>query len=345
MILVLNCGSQTIKWKIFDSSLKQQKEGRVFISRKESYEKSLIGEFKKIKEFGKEIAIIGHRFVHGGSVFSKPIIIKKDNLKKLEGLNALAPLHNHFNLLGIKFSQSVFPEVKQFVFFDTEFYSSLPQKAIICPLPENIRTKYGIRKFGFHGISHEYTAKEAARIVGKSLKDLKIITCHLGGGSSITAIDSGKAVETSMGFTPLDGLVMMTRAGAIDPGIVLFLKDKVKNLENILNYESGLKGICGLSDMKEILEEIKKGTAGKKIETKLALDVFVYSIQKYIGSYYAILGGCDLLVFTGAIGAGSAKIVNFICKDLKILASTKILSVKANEELAIAQKIKNIIKI
>lgn len=220
-------------------------------------------------------------------------------------------------------------------FFDTEFFSTLPEKVYTYPLPENIRKKYKIKKFGFHGISHEYAAKEGSRIVGKAINNLKIITCHLGGGASITAINKGKAVDTSMGFTPMEGLVMMTRSGSLDPGIILYLNREVKNLDYVLNNESGIKGICGLSDMRDVLKAIKRGNK----KAKLALDIFVYSIQKYIGAYFAILGGCDLLVFTGAIGAGSAKIVNMICKPLPILKNTKVLSVKSNEELAIAQKI------
>ncbi|MCG2700395.1 acetate/propionate family kinase [Candidatus Parcubacteria bacterium] len=347
MILVLNCGSQSIKWKLFDpspltkgegfdSNLKVRKEGRVDVFEKRNYEKILLGELGKLEKYKKEIKKIGHRVVHGGERFKKPLVVTKNNLKSIEKLNRLAPLHNPFNVLGIKFSQSVFPDAKQIAVFDTEFFSALPEKAYTYPLPEKIRRKYKIKRFGFHGISHEYAAKQGAGIIGRDFNNLKIITCHLGGGASITAIDKGKAVDTSMGFTPLEGLVMMTRSGSIDPGIVLYLNSKMKNLDFVLNNESGVRGICGLSDMKDVLKAAKKGNK----KAKLALDIFVYSIQKYIGAYFAILGGCDLLVFTGAIGAGSAKIVNMICKPLPILKNTKVLSIKSNEELAIAQKIR-----
>ncbi len=336
MILVLNCGSQSIKWKLFDAGFRVKKEGSVTVFENRDYEKTLLGELGKIKKYQKEIKTIGHRVVHAGGKFKSPLIINGNNLKKLEKLNNLAPLHNPFNVLGIKFSQSIFPEARHIVVFDTDFFSALPIKAFIYPLPEKLQKKYGLRKFGFHGISHEYAAKEGSKIVGKAINNLKMITCHLGGGASITAINKGKAVDTSMGFTPMEGLVMMTRSGSFDPGIIFYLSKKIKNLEYILNNESGVKGICGLSDMRDVLKAIKRGNK----KARLALDIFVYSIQKYIGAYFAILGGCDLVVFTGAIGAGSAKIVNMICKPLPILKNTKVLSIKSNEELAIAQKIK-----
>jgi len=335
MILVLNCGSQSIKWKLFDGGLKIKREGSITILERKDYEKVLISELGKIKKDQGNIAIVGHRVVHAGGKFRSPLTINSRNLKGLEKLNELAPLHNPFNVLGIKFSQSVFPEARQIAVFDTDFFSSLSEKVCTYPLPEGIIKKYRIRRFGFHGISHEYAAQEAVKIIGKPLKVLKIITCHLGGGASITAIGNGKAIDTSMGFTPMEGLVMMTRSGNLDPGIILYLNRKVKNLDYILNNESGIKGICGLSDMRDVLKAVKKGNK----KAKLALDIFVYSIQKYIGAYFAILGGCDVVVFTGSIGSGSARITNMICKNLSILKNTKVLSVKADEELAIAKKI------
>lgn len=335
MILVLNCGSQSIKWKLFDGGLKIKREGSITILERKDYEKVLISELGKIKKDQENVTIVGHRVVHAGGKFRSPLVINSRNLKDLERLNELAPLHNPFNVLGIKFSQSVFPEARQIAVFDTDFFSSLSEKVCTYPLPEGIVEKYKIKRFGFHGISHEYAAQEAAKIIGKPLKSLKIITCHLGGGASITAVGNGKAIDTSMGFTPMEGLVMMTRTGNLDPGIILYLNRKVKNLDYILNNESGIKGICGLSDMRDVLKAVKKGNK----KAKLALDIFVYSIQKYIGAYFAILGGCDVVVFTGSIGSGSAKITNMICKNLSILKNTKVLSVKADEELAIAKKI------
>jgi acetate kinase len=340
MILILNCGSQSIKWKLFDESLKQKKEGGVRIRDAKNYSKGLISELKRIKDFNNEITIVGHRVVHSGGAFKSPLTINSKNLKKLETFNSLAPLHNPFNVAGIKFSQSTFPQARQFAVFDTDFFSTLPEKAFGYALPEKLVKKFGIRRYGFQGISHEWAANEAAALVGKPLKDLKIITCHLGGGASVCAIDKGKTVDTSMGFTPLEGLVMMTRSGNIDPGIIFYLQNnKVKNLDYILNNESGIKGLCGMFDMREVLAAAARGSASRRKKAVKALDIYAYSIQKYIGAYYATLCGCDLLVFTGAIGSGSAKIVNMICKDLSILKDTKVLSIKPDEELSIAKKI------
>ena len=343
MILVLNCGSQSIKWKIFEYNLSAVGAGKIDIKNAKKYRHFLIKELESIKKEYKEIKNIGHRVVHGGQKLKKPTKIIPGVLKEIEKYNVLAPLHNPYNVLGIKIAQEIFPKIPQFAVFDTGFFKDLPRKSKIYPLPENLRKKYFIQKYGFHGISHEYVAKQAAKKLKKPLNKLKIITCHLGGGASITAIKNGKAIDTSMGFTPLGGLIMMTRAGNIDLGIILYLNQKmgVEKLDDILNKKSGINGICGLSDMKDVLGAIQKGNK----KAKLALDIYVYSIQKYIGAYFAILGGCDLLVFTGSIGSGSSKIRDMICRPLSIIKNTKILAIKTNEELAIAQKIKSLIKI
>ncbi len=335
MILVLNCGSQSIKWKLFADNLKLKKEGRQEVFNSKKYREILEKDLKRLDNCQKEIKIVGHRVVHGGEKFRGLTKITKRVLKELEKFNKLAPLHNPFNILGIKVASEIFSKAKQIAVFDTGFYKDLPEKAYIYPLPENLRKKYGFRRFGFHGISHEYAAKTAAQKIKRPFKKIKIITCHLGGGASITGIKNGKAIDTSMGFTPMEGVVMMTRSGNLDPGIILYLNKKTKNLDYILNKESGIKGICGFSDMREVLKAIKK--RNKKAE--LALEIFVYSIQKYIGAFFAVLGGCDLLVFTGTIGFRSLKIRNMICRDLNILKNTKILAIKTDEELAIAEKI------
>lgn len=338
MILVLNCGSQSIKWKVFDKKLKPVKRGKTVVLNAKNYQKTLEEELKKIGE--KNILLIGHRIVHGGKKFKKPIKITEGILKDLEKLNYLAPLHNPYNILGVKACQKIFTNIPNIAVFDTEFFSGLPEKAFTYALPRGITEKYGFKKFGFHGISHEFVANEAAREINKPLNKLRVITCHLGGGASITAIKNGKAIDTSMGFTPMEGLVMMTRSGSIDPGIILEMAKKlsVKQTKEFLNSESGLKGVCGSGGMLEVLDRVKKGDK----RAKLALDVFVYSIQKYIGAYFTILRGCDLLVFTGAIGSGLAKTRNMICKDLHILNKTKILAIETDEELAIALKIQKL---
>lgn len=380
MILVLNCGSQSIKWKVFlpaqagDKDLKVVREGKCAVFDQETFPEILAQELKKIS--GLKIDIVGHRVVHGKDIFREPVEITEENIEKLEALNHLAPLHNPFNVLGIKTCQEIFQGVPQIAVFDTEFFKDLPAYAYTYDLPEEITEEFGFRRYGFHGISHEYVAKKACEILEKSFNKLhpvkyrkavispkaklfnrvKIITCHLGGGSSIAAIKNGKAIDTSMGFTPMQGLVMMTRAGDMDFGIVLELMRKftIDRTSEILNKESGVKGICGEGEMLKVLEMLKNDN--KKVHpesyrrAKLALDVFVYSIKKYVGAYYAILGGCDILIFTGSIGSGSAKIRNMICKDLDILnpsarlrAGTKVLAIKTDEEFAIADKIVKLI--
>lgn len=343
MILVLNCGSQSIKWKVFGDRLKVVQEGKCGVLSSEDFQKSLELELEKIDR--TKIDLIGHRVVHGGKMFIAPTKITAENLVELEKLHDLAPLHDPFNVLGIKACQKMFAGIPNIAVFDTEFFKDLPEKAYTYALPEKIADEFGFRKYGFHGISHEFVASAAAKAMADKKKSAKkIITVHLGGGASVTAIKNGKAIDTSMGFTPMEGLVMMTRSGNIDAGIVLQLAKKLgaEKAEEILNKESGLKGICGESEMLKVLQIInnkKTENPERSRRVELALDVFVYSIQKYIGSYFAILGGCDILVFTGAIGFGSSKIRNMICKDLDILKKTKILSIKNDEELAIAQKI------
>ena len=338
-ILVLNCGSQSFKYKIFDNNLKLIKENKIEIKDQKNYQKMMENELEKLGKYKKEILKVCHRVVHGGEKFRKPVKITKKILRELEKYNKLAPLHNPFNILGIKITRKIFPKTVQIAVFDTGFYNRLPEKAYIYALPEKLRKKYGFRRFGFHGISHEYAAKEGAKKINQSFEKLKIITCHLGGGCSITAIKNGRAIDTSMGFTPMEGLLMMTRIGDIDPGILLQLGQtfSLKRTDQILNYQSGIKGICGISDMKQVLKKVKKGDK----KAKLALELFVYRIQKYIGAYFTILDGCDLLVFTGAIGSGSRKIRTMILKNLTILKKSKKIFIETNEELMIAKKVKN----
>jgi acetate kinase len=331
MILVLNCGSQSIKWKVFNEKLRLLQQGSRDVLSSAQFNEVLYEELNKITE---KIDFVGHRVVHGGNKFVKPLQIDEENLKELEKINHWAPLHNPYNLLGVKACQKLFKEAKQIAVFDTEFFAELPEKSFTYALPENLN----FRRFGFQGTSHEYVAKEATKIIKKPFNKLKIITCHLGGGASCSAIKNGKAIDTSMGFTPLEGLVMMTRSGNVDAGIVLELVKQfgIEGTDKLLNKDSGIKGICGEGNMLKVLEKVK---AGDK-KAKLAFDVFVYNIQKYIGAYFAILGGCDVLVFTGSIGAGNPKTRNTISK-MDILKKTKILAIKTDEELAIAQKIFN----
>jgi acetate kinase len=348
MILVLNCGSQSIKWKVFDQKLKPVKEGLKFVLDQNNFQEILEQELKSLKEF--KIDLIGHRVVHGKNLFCEPLKINEENIKQLETLNYLAPLHNPYNILGIKTCQKLFQDIPQIAVFDTEFFKDLPEVAYTYALPEFVSgiclpaDRQGYRKYGFHGISHEFVASSAVKAVSDKKKTKKIITVHLGGGASITAIKNGKAVDTSMGFTPMQGLVMMTRAGDMDFGIVLEMAKQfgLDRTTEILNKESGVKGICNESDMFSVLQIIKNRkteSPERSQRVMLALDVFVYSIKKYIGSYFAVLGGCDVLVFTGSIGSGSKKIRDMVCKNLDILKKTKIMAIETDEELAIAQKI------
>jgi|SRR3989344_2400004 len=335
MILVLNCGSQSIKWKLLSKKLKLVKENKIKIFDAKKYQQVLEKELKNLSN--ENIDLIGHRVVFGGEKFGKPTRITPKTVKELEKFNKIVPSHNPFNLLGIKKSLELFGTANQFAVFDTEFYSSLPACAYTYSLPSAITKKFGYRKFGFHGISHEYVAKKAAEKIGKPFDNLRIITCHLGGGASVTAIKNGKAIDTSMGFGPTEGLIMMTRSGDVDNEIILEMAKKygTEKTRKIINFESGFKGICGLDDMLLVLDKIKRGDKN----TKLALDIFTYQIKKYIGAYFAILGGCDILVFTGSIGSGNPKTRNAVCKGLDIFKKTKVIAIETDEELAIAEKI------
>jgi acetate kinase len=338
MILVLNCGSQSIKWKLYDRGLVLKKEGKREVFDLNNYKKLLEEELKGLTKFKSEIKKIGHRVVNGGEKFSRPVKINGSVLTELKELSKFAPLHNPYNILGIEVASRIFDAAEQIAVFDTEFFAKFSEKVYTYPLPESVRKKFGFRKFGFHGISHEYASKEAAKIIGRPYNKLKIISCHLGGGSSITAIKNGKAIDTTMGFTPMEGLMMTTRSGSIDPKIILELAKEfdIEKAEHILNKESGVYGISGQRDMLGVIKKARKGDK----KSRLALEMFVYSVKKYIGSCFATLNGCDLLVFTGTIGSGERITRNMICKNMDFLKNVKVIVIKANEEKMIAIKIK-----
>jgi len=335
MILVLNCGSQSVKWEIFKRNLESVLSGKREYFEKEKAKKILEEELKKIKNYHSEINFVAHRVVHGGKYF-QPTIINSQVIREIEKFSEVAPLHNPFEILGIKVSQKIFQKAKQIAVFDTEFFKNLPEVSKIYPLPKKIKEKYFLRRFGFHGLSHKYLTYKASEILKKPLKKINLITLHLGGGASITAIKNGQPIETSMGFTPLAGLLMTTRSGDIDPGLVLFLVKKIglEKTEKILNFESGLKAISGYADFRKIL-------VSQKEKSKLALEIFVWQIKKYLGAYYEILNGkVDGIVFSGAIGAGLPKTRKLILKNLTFLKKTKILAIKTNEAYQIAKEIK-----
>jgi acetate kinase len=287
------------------------------------------------------VEAVGHRVVHGSEKFKEPVLIDNSVIRKIQQCSLIAPLHNPANLDGILASKKLLPMIKQIAVFDTAFHQTLPKYAYIYGLPYEYYQRFGIRKYGFHGTSHEYVAYEAARIFKRPLHKLKIITCHLGNGCSITAVDKAKSVDTSMGFTPLEGLVMGTRCGDIDPALVTFImrnkKIDARRMDEILNKESGLKGISGISnDMRELLRRARGGCK----KAQLAVDIFVYRVKKYIGAYTAVMGGLDVLVFTAGIGEHAKLIRDKICRGsfVHLKKKPKIIVIPTNEELMIARK-------
>ena len=295
-----------------------------------------------------QVDVVGHRLVHGGEKFQEPVLIDKQVISRIRACSKLAPLHNPANLEGIIAARCLLGnKIPQVAVFDTAFYSRLPNFAYIYGLPYEFYPRFGIRRYGFHGTSHEYVAREASLILKQPMAKLKIITCHLGNGCSITAIKGGRAIDTSMGFTPLEGLIMGTRCGDIDPAVVTYLVGEkgwqIKKVDEILNKQSGLKGISGISnDMRRLEREVKKGNR----RARLAIDIFVYRIRKYIGAYLAIMGGCHAIVFTAGIGEHQSRIRQRICS--RLFTHTKIrpriLVIPTHEELMIARKSYDIIK-
>ncbi len=376
-ILVINSGSATLKFKIFsypkmveevsgsvervgiaDSFLEYKINGSS--KQKIDYPKGLKshGEafeevIKALKGYIPEIKYTGHRIVHGGPVFADTVQATKKNIMELKKYESLAPLHNPVNVACLEKAMELIPQAKHFMVFDTGYYKTVPKYAKLYPLPQELAEDHGIERYGFHGISHKYAAREGARLAKVNLKKSKIITCHLGSGCSISATLNGQAVDTSMGFTPVSGIMMSTRAGDIDACIPLYLlknlKMSVDEVDKLLNKQSGLLGVAGTMDMREILAGAGKKVVGykvgKKFNTKekgscgLALKMFIYAIIKYIGQLMATMKGLDLLVFTGGVGERSPVIRDLIVKDLKWLGKLKVVVVPANEELMIAKEV------
>jgi acetate kinase len=344
-ILVINCGSSSLKYNYFDTEFSTNNcEGIVerigletsrLVSkhgdtkktedlRSTGYEKAFKAVVESltdpedgvIKEM-KEISAVGHRVVHGGGKYSHPVLIDDDVIRDIDEFSRLAPLHNPPNLLAIRESIRLMPEVPQIAVFDTGFHQKIPRHAYLYGLPYDLYVKDQIRRYGFHGISHNYVALQAAAYLKRNYREMKIITCHLGNGASICAIDHGRSVDTTMGLTPLEGLIMGTRCGDVDPSIAIHLSRKkslsLDEVDEVLNRKSGLKGLSGISsDFREIEEEANKGNE----RALTAIHVFCYRIRKYIGAYAAALGGVDALVFTGGIGEGSAWVRGLSCQGL-----------------------------
>lgn len=305
----------------------------------------------------KDIEAVGHRVVHGGESFTGSVFISDEVVKVLQDNIELAPLHNPPNIKGIQACQRILPDTPQCGVFDTAFHAQMPPKSYLYGIPYELYKKYKIRRYGFHGTSHLYVSQKAAELLGKDINQLKIITAHLGNGCSIAAIKHGKSIDTSMGFTPLEGLLMGTRSGDLDPSLILYIMGKegltIGEANTLLNKHSGLIGISGeSSDMREILSAVKDNQQ----RAKWAFEIFCYRIKKYIGAYAAAMGGLDALVFTGGIGENAKEVREEICKDLEFLgielddiknsngeefisksdSKAAVLRIPTNEELVIA---------
>ena len=340
-VLVINAGSSSVKYHLYQmpeaeilargfvekigeetSKLSHFFHGKTYTipTKAEDVEKAmeLILETLANKEVGvlqqfSEIGAVGHRVVHGGEEFTGSVIIDEKVIASIEKFADLAPLHNPPNLAGILAGQRKLPNAKQVACFDTAFHATIPKVAYMYALPYELYEKYGIRRYGFHGISHRYVARRAAAIMGRGKYDINAITCHLGNGCSVTAVKQGRSIDTSMGLTPLEGVPMGTRSGDLDPAILFYLADKgydVKALKALCNKQSGLLGLSGISnDMRNLEEFAHKGDP----RAKLAIDVFCYRIKKYIGAYAAVLDTVDAVVFTGGIGENSVFMREKIC--------------------------------
>lgn len=387
-VLVLNCGSSSVKYQLIEAEsrrwLARGSVERIGMNgatlknlRHDGDEITIAGEIVDhivaieyvlavllsrnhgVIEDKSEIHAVGHRVVHGGETFSGSVLVTEDVIRGIRANFELAPLHNPHNLRGINACQVNLPGVPQVAVFDTAFHQQMPRRAFLYGIPYSLYTQYKIRRYGFHGASHRYVAERAAELLGRPLAGLKLITCHLGNGCSMAAIEGGVSVDTSMGFTPLEGLLMGTRSGDLDPSVILYIMGKegltLAEANTLLNKHSGLQGISGISsDMREIIQEMNSGDK----KAKYAFDVFCYRVKKYIGAYTAVLGGVNAIVFTGGIGENSAEVRRACLENMsyfgitldetanvseekeKLITSrdsrTKVFVIPTNEELVIA---------
>lgn len=348
-VLVINAGSSSLKYQLIDMTTEAVlakgncerigigglithkiadgttiKEEADFPTHTEAFQKLVellsTGEHAVVKDLA-EITAIGHRIVQGGKYFSESVLVTEDVINRIESISDLAPLHNPAHVLAIRACQKVFPEnTPQVVVFDTAFHQTMPPKAYMYGLPYEYYEKYQVRKYGFHGTSHRFVTGRLGELTGWDMGTKKIVTCHLGNGSSVAAVKYGKCIDTSMGFTPLDGLEMGTRSGAVDPSVVLYLM-KHENLNpdqmnDLLNKKSGFLGMSGkTSDSRDLIADANQGSE----RSQIAIDMFRYQIKKYIGSYAAAMGGIDAVVFTGGIGENSDELRHDVCVDMEFL--------------------------
>jgi acetate kinase len=357
-----DAGAQLTTWQRTPSGARDESSNAVSAADHRAALETLIEALAKCSETvaNGSFAAIGHRVVHGGERFREPAVIDHSVLDGIQSAASLASLHNAANLSGIELALARWPGVPQVAVFDTAFHQTLPPHAFHYALPLDLCERHGIRRFGFHGTSHRYVARRAAALLGRPLESLQIVTLHLGNGASAAAIESGRSVETSMGFTPLEGLMMSTRCGDVDPGIVFHLArvagKSLEELETMLKLQSGLKGVCGASDMRDVVRMAEAGDA----RAELALAMFCHRIRKFVGAYFAVLGRVDALVFTAGIGENSAVVRSRICAGLEGLgialddgrnlsargecevqsanSAVKVLLIPTNEELEIAEQ-------
>lgn len=348
-ILVLNCGSSSIKYKLFDMSTKEilAQGGIEKIGLKDSFLKLTLPNGEKVKldkdipehtvgvefilktltspEYGaikslEEIDAVGHRMVHGGERFSESVRLDKDVLEAFTACNDLAPLHNPANLKGVNAVSAILPNIPQIGVFDTAFHQTMPDYAYLYAIPYELYEKYGVRRYGFHGTSHRYVSQRVCEFLNIPVEGTKIITCHIGNGASISAIKDGKCIDTSMGLTPLEGLMMGTRSGDIDAGAVTFLMEKeglnATGISNLLNKKSGVQGVFQVSsDMRELEAAVAAGNE----RAILTENMYIYRIKKYIGAYAAALGGVDVILFTGGVGENQESIRTGSCEGLEYM--------------------------
>ena len=394
IIFVVNCGSSSIKYQLLNmngeqvlakglierigmegSVLKHTPTGKYTVDISAEIPDHSVGIQMALdaltnEEYGvidsmDEIDAVGHRVVHGGERFTDSVLISDDVLNGIEACAEIAPLHNPPNLYGIKACMRLMYNTPQVAVFDTAFHQTMPKVAYLYGLPYEMYVKYGLRRYGFHGTSHKYVAQQAAEMMGEHMSDLRFITCHLGNGASIAAIKYGKSIDTSMGYTPLEGLVMGTRSGEIDPAIIPFLMEKenmnAQQIDDYLNRRSGILGISGLSsDVRDLESAANRGDE----RSQLAIDIFAYKVKKYIGGYVAAMGGVDAIIFTAGLGENSPFMRDKICNGLEYLgtridpelnklrgkqmeisikrARVKIFVIPTNEELVIARDTLNI---
>lgn len=389
-VLVLNCGSSSLKYQLIDmeneavlckglverigidgSILKHEKEGldgKHVVEQPMKDHKDAIGHVLSavvdptvgaVKEM-KEIDAVGHRIVHGGEKFASSAVLTDEVIAAIKDCSDLAPLHNPANLMGVEACKAILPDVPMVGVFDTAFHQTMPEKSFMYGLPHELYKKHGVRRYGFHGTSHLYVSQKAAEMLGKKPEDLKIITCHLGNGASITAVDGGKSVDTSMGLTPLEGLIMGTRCGDIDPAIIPFVMKKegldADGVDKLMNKESGVYGMTGISsDFRDIEDAAAEGN---QLAIN-ALDAYAQRVKKYIGAYAAEMNGVDAIVFTAGLGENGIGMREMICADMdfmgikldhekndvrgkdRIISSddsrVKVLLIPTNEELMIAR--------